>query len=108
MNTQQSNQFNEMTTVQCEGDFTYVRLPLSKVVQLLRPIMREQPDVIHWSQYQEYADQYYFRSINIYMQYLSSHRLYTTYGGENDSFLANLPKRNAMCLQCYSRIILRP
>jgi hypothetical protein len=47
MNTQQSSQLNEFTTVQCEDDCIYVRLPLSKFVQLLNPIKKEQPEVKH-------------------------------------------------------------
>ena len=53
-------------------DCIYVSLPLNKVVQLLRPIRREKPEVIHWPQYQECADQYFYRSINILMHYIFS------------------------------------
>ena len=95
------------TTVYRMDDCTYIRLPVCNVLQLLRPIKIEQAEVIHWSQYQEYADQYYYSSITCYMQAMTSNGLYTSYGGSTDSFLANLPKRRSMCLRCYSRIFLR-
>jgi hypothetical protein len=95
------------TTVYCMDDCTYIRLPVCKALQLLRPIKIEQTEIIHWSQYQGYADQYYFRSVAIYMKAMTSNALYTSYGGSTDSFLANLPKRTAMCLSCYSRIVLK-
>ena len=67
--------------------------------------MNERPahefEPLEVSNYQNYANQEYFKSISRYIQNIDHYAQYTTYGGQDDSFAANLPKRHALCLMCY-------